>query len=106
MSPTVYWLYVSFGLICFTSLILTHIFTLTFFFTKWLQPGEFIHSMGDSHVYLNHVEPLQEQLKRTPRPFPTLRIKRQVANIDDFVSDDFELIGYNPHPKLSMQMAV
>ncbi|RZC41286.1 thymidylate synthase-like, partial [Asbolus verrucosus] len=71
-----------------------------------LKPGEFIHTLGDSHVYLNHVEPLQEQLKRTPRPFPTMKIKRPVSNIEEFVFDDFELIGYNPHPKLSMPMAV
>lgn len=70
------------------------------------QPGEFIHTLGDSHVYLNHVEPLQEQLKRTPRPFPTLKIKRNVSSIDEFVFDDFELTAYNPHPKLNMQMAV
>jgi thymidylate synthase len=52
------------------------------------------------------VEPLQEQLKRTPRPFPTLKIKRNVSSIDEFVFDDFELTAYNPHPKLNMQMAV
>ena len=57
-------------------------------------------------MYLNHVEPLQEQLKRVPRAFPTLNIKRQVANIEDFVFDDFELVGYHPHPKINMPMAV
>nr|XP_023022747.1 thymidylate synthase [Leptinotarsa decemlineata] len=71
-----------------------------------LKPGEFIHTLGDSHVYLNHIDALQEQLKREPRPFPKLRIKRTVEDIESFTADDFELIGYNPHPKLSMPMAV
>ncbi|CAG9763366.1 unnamed protein product [Ceutorhynchus assimilis] len=71
-----------------------------------LKPGEFIHSLGDSHVYLNHVEALNEQLTRKPKPFPKLLIKHKVENIEDFTADDFELIGYNPHPKLAMQMAV
>jgi thymidylate synthase len=62
--------------------------------------------MGDSHVYLNHVAALKEQLKRKPRPFPTLRINREVLNIEDFQSDDFELYNYKPHPKISMEMAV
>ncbi|KAH0999498.1 hypothetical protein HUJ04_005273 [Dendroctonus ponderosae] len=67
---------------------------------------QFIHSLGDSHVYLNHVEPLKEQIQREPRPFPTLQIKRKVETIEDFTADDFEIVGYNPHPKLSMAMAV
>ncbi|KAJ8950671.1 hypothetical protein NQ314_007801 [Rhamnusium bicolor] len=70
------------------------------------KPGEFIHTLGDSHVYLNHVDALQEQLKRKPRPFPTLTIKRKVENIEDFMADDFELNGYNPYPKINMPMAV
>lgn len=57
-------------------------------------------------MYLNHIEPIKEQLTRTPRPFPTLNIKRQVNSIEDFVFDDFELVGYNPHPKLYMPMAL
>lgn len=71
-----------------------------------LKPGDFIHSLGDTHVYLNHVEPLKEQLERKPRPFPQLRIKRQVTNIDDFTFDDFEVIGYDPYPTIKMEMAV
>ncbi|KAJ1924126.1 Thymidylate synthase [Tieghemiomyces parasiticus] len=71
-----------------------------------LTPGEFIHSMGDTHVYSNHVEPLRTQLTRTPYPFPTLHIKRQVDNIDDFTADDFEVVDYRTHPKLPMAMAV
>ncbi len=62
--------------------------------------------MGDTHVYRNHVEAVKEQVTREPRPFPKLRITRQVDNIDDFKFTDFELIGYDPHPKLAMPMAV
>ncbi|XP_011308920.1 thymidylate synthase isoform X2 [Fopius arisanus] len=71
-----------------------------------LKPGEFVHTMGDCHVYSNHVEPLKTQCQRTPRPFPTLKIIRDVKEIDDFVASDFELIGYDPHPKIPMKMAV
>ncbi|XP_022918259.1 thymidylate synthase isoform X2 [Onthophagus taurus] len=71
-----------------------------------LKPGEFIHTLGDSHVYTNHVVALKEQLKRTPRAFPTLNIKRSVSNIEDFQFEDFELIGYDPYPAIKMQMAV
>lgn len=62
--------------------------------------------MGDSHIYLNHVEPLKEQLQRVPRPFPHLYIKRKVTNIENFIAEDFDLVGYNPYPKIHMDMAV
>lgn len=71
-----------------------------------LKPGEFVHTLGDSHVYLNHIEALKEQITRKPRHFPKLVIKRNVSNIEDFKIEDFEIIGYNPHPKLTMPMAV
>ncbi|XP_054761907.2 thymidylate synthase-like [Lytechinus pictus] len=71
-----------------------------------LKPGDFVHTLGDAHVYLNHIEPLEEQLKRTPRPFPKLNIKRKVTDIDDFKFEDFEIEGYKPYPKITMQMAV
>lgn len=71
-----------------------------------LKPGDFVHTLGDAHVYSNHVKPLKEQLKRTPRPFPTLKFKRQVERIEDFTFDDFVIEGYNPHPKINMEMAV
>lgn len=75
-----------------------------------LEPGEFVHCMGDAHVYLNHVDALLEQCKRTPRPFPKLRIKEsrqaQIKTIDDFTPEDFELIDYRPHGKIEMKMAV
>ncbi|XP_039263356.2 thymidylate synthase-like [Styela clava] len=71
-----------------------------------LKPGDFVHTIGDAHVYSNHVEPLNEQLKRVPRPFPLLKIKRQISNIDDFKYEDFELVNYKPHGKIAMKMAV
>lgn len=71
-----------------------------------LKPGDFVHTLGDAHVYLNHVEPLKEQLQREPRPFPKLYIKRKVERIEDFVFEDFEVKDYNPHPKINMEMAV
>jgi thymidylate synthase len=70
------------------------------------QPGDFIHTIGDAHVYLNHVEALQEQLTRVPRPFPKLIIKKETTDIDSFVYDDFEVVGYNPHKPIKMKMAV
>uniref|UniRef100_A0A5K3ER59 Thymidylate synthase n=1 Tax=Mesocestoides corti TaxID=53468 RepID=A0A5K3ER59_MESCO len=71
-----------------------------------LKPGEFVHTIGDCHVYTNHKEALEIQIKRKPRPFPKLIIKREIKEIDDFVAEDFELVGYDPHPKIAMQMAV
>lgn len=71
-----------------------------------LKPGDFIHTLGDAHVYLNHIEPLEEQIKRVPRKFPKLIIKRKVENIEDFTFDDFEMQNYNPHGKINLEMAV
>ncbi|XP_046394210.1 thymidylate synthase [Ischnura elegans] len=71
-----------------------------------LKPGDLVHTMGDCHIYSNHVDALKKQLERTPRPFPTLKIKRDVEKIEDFKYEDFELKNYQPHPKLDMQMAV
>lgn len=71
-----------------------------------LDPGEFIHTMGDTHVYVDHVEALKEQLKREPRPFPTLKFKRRIESIDDFTMEDFIVEDYHPHAKLDMKMSV
>ncbi len=71
-----------------------------------LKLGDFVHTIGDAHVYLNHVDALKEQLTRTPRPFPELVIKRKVAEIDDFRYEDFEVRNYTPHDKIAMAMAV
>jgi len=70
------------------------------------KPGEFIHTIGDAHVYTNHVDALEEQLQREPRKFPTLKINPEKKHIDDFVYDDLEVIGYNPHKTIKMKMAV
>ncbi|KAM5304335.1 thymidylate synthase isoform 2-T2 [Glossophaga mutica] len=71
-----------------------------------LKPGDFVHTLGDAHIYLNHVELLKMQLQREPRPFPKLRILRKVETIDDFRAEDFQIEGYNPHPTIKMEMAV
>jgi len=71
-----------------------------------LKPGEFVHSMGDVHVYLNHIEPLKQQIERTPRQFPKLVFKCEPKNIDDYKIEDFEIVGYDPYPTIKMEMAV
>ncbi len=71
-----------------------------------LKPGEFVHTLGDAHVYLNHVDPLLVQLQRQPKPFPTLKIQREVNSIDDFKAEDFVLENYQCHETIKMQMAV
>ncbi|KAM4533785.1 thymidylate synthase [Odontesthes bonariensis] len=71
-----------------------------------LKPGDFVHTLGDAHIYVNHIEPLKVQLQREIRPFPKLKIKRNVENINDFCAEDFEISDYNPHPTIKMQMAV
>lgn len=71
-----------------------------------LRAGEFIHVMGDAHVYLNHEDALLRQLENEPRPFPKLRFKTDNRDIDAFRIDDFELVGYEPHDKIEMDMAV
>lgn len=62
--------------------------------------------LGDAHVYKNHVEPLKEQLLRSPRRFPTLRFRRRVDSVDDFGYDDLEVVGYEPHKSIKMEMSV
>ncbi len=62
-----------------------------------LEPGEFVHTLGDAHLYSNHLEQARLQLTREPRDLPTMRIAPKTA-IDDFDLDDFELVGYDPHP--------
>uniref|UniRef100_A0A7S4K7R0 DHFR domain-containing protein n=1 Tax=Guillardia theta TaxID=55529 RepID=A0A7S4K7R0_GUITH len=71
-----------------------------------LKPGEFIHTLGDVHVYSNHVEALKIQLEREPRPFPKIRINPEKRDIDSFVLSDITLEGYDPHAKIAMDMAV
>ncbi|XDV17535.1 hypothetical protein PO909_023379 [Leuciscus waleckii] len=71
-----------------------------------LKPGDFVHTIGDAHIYTNHIEPLKEQIQREPRPFPKLIIKRKVEQINDFTAEDFEIKDYDPYPSIKMQMAV
>ena len=71
-----------------------------------LKAGEFVHTIGDAHIYSNHVEALKEQLKRTPRSFPTISFAPGVGTIDDFTADSIKLEGYNPYPPIKMDMAV
>lgn len=72
-----------------------------------LEPGEFIHTMGDAHVYVDHVDALTVQLGRKPKPFPRMVIKREKGcGIDDFKYEDFVLEGYEPWPSIKMNMSV
>jgi thymidylate synthase len=72
-----------------------------------LTPGTFTHTMGDAHVYLDHVDALKVQLDREPRDFPTLKINKEVGcSIDGWKAEDFELVGYKPHPTIAMKMSV
>jgi dihydrofolate reductase/thymidylate synthase len=83
------------------------IMTMIFARLTGLKLGEFIHTIGDAHIYKNHIEPLERQLKRKPMPFPKLEIlDRGQENIEDFIYSDFELVGYFSHPGIKMEMAV
>ncbi len=71
-----------------------------------LQPGEFVHTTGDTHIYTNHLEQIQLQLTREPRPLPRMRINPDVKNIFDFQYEDFQLEGYDPWPHIAGVVAV
>ncbi|GGH80778.1 thymidylate synthase [Pullulanibacillus pueri] len=71
-----------------------------------LQVGEFVHTLGDAHIYLNHLEQVKLQLQRDPRPLPTLKINRQVNSIFDFQYEDFEILNYDPHPHIKGKVSV
>ncbi len=71
-----------------------------------LKPGEFIHTLGDAHLYLNHLEQAQTQIAREPRPLPTMRLNPEKTSLFDFDYDDFELLKYDPHPAIKASVAV
>jgi thymidylate synthase len=71
-----------------------------------LEPGEFIHTLGDAHIYDNHVDQCHLQLSREVREFPTLRVVNTKASVLDYVWEDLELVGYNPHPVIKGDVAV
>jgi thymidylate synthase len=70
------------------------------------KPGEFIHSFGDAHIYLNHINQARLQLSREPRPLPQMIIKPEVDNIFNFRYEDFKIVNYNPHPHIKADISV
>lgn len=71
-----------------------------------LQPGDFIHTLGDAHIYLNHLEQVEEQILRKPRPLPKMVLNPEIKNIFDFKYEDFHLEGYDPWPAIKGQVSV
>ncbi len=80
--------------------------TMMFAHVTGLQPGDFVHTFGDVHIYNDHIEQVKEQLKREPYALPKLRINPEVKSIFDFKYDDFELTGYNAHPHIRGTVSV
>ncbi|MFG6495669.1 thymidylate synthase [Fictibacillus sp. UD] len=71
-----------------------------------LKPGEFVHTVGDAHIYTNHLEQVELQLTRDPKPLPKMKLNPNVANIFDFTYDDFELVDYEAHPHIKGVVSV
>ena len=71
-----------------------------------LRPGDFIHTTGDTHVYLNHIEQVKLQLTRQPRPLPVMKLNPDVKELSDFTYEDFELVGYDPWPHIAGKVSV
>ncbi len=71
-----------------------------------LKPGDFVHTLGDAHLYMNHLDQADEQLTRDPRPLPTMWINPEITDLFAFTFDDFELRGYDPHPHIKAPIAV
>ena len=71
-----------------------------------LEPGEFVHTLGDAHLYLNHIEQAELQLARAPRPLPALELNPNVRSIFDFRYEDISIENYDPHPPIKAPVAV
>ena len=71
-----------------------------------LEVGDFVHTLGDTHLYLNHLDQAKIQLKRIPKELPTMKINPKIKNIDDFKFEDFELVNYNPDPHIKATVAI
>jgi thymidylate synthase len=71
-----------------------------------LAPGDFVHTFGDTHLYLNHLDQAREQLARTPRPLPFMRLNPEVKDLFAFRYEDFTLVGYDPHPHIKAAVAI
>lgn len=71
-----------------------------------LEPGDFVHTFGDAHLYLNHIDQAREQLRREPRPLPTLRLNPERRRLEDFVPEDVRVLGYDPHPLIRAPISV
>jgi thymidylate synthase len=71
-----------------------------------LEPGDFVHTFGDAHLYLNHMEQANAQIERELRPLPSMTINKDVRSIFDFTIDDFQLNNYDPHPHIAAKVAV
>ena len=71
-----------------------------------LEPGDFVHTFGDAHLYLNHLEQTELQLSRESRPLPTMKINPAVKDIFAFTYEDFELLNYDPHPHIKAPVAI
>ena len=70
----------------------------------YLEADKFVYFLGNAHIYDNHIEMLQEQVKRSPSYFPTFEVKNKYENIDDYKIEDFELVNYNPQETIKMEM--
>jgi thymidylate synthase len=71
-----------------------------------LEVGDFVHTLGDAHIYLNHLEQVRLQLSREPKPLPQLVINRDVKSIFDFTYEDFSIVGYEAHPHIKGEVSV